>query len=107
MKGRLIDPKAIHKHKNPVKKYLDSWRKTIDTPFKSRIVNEFIDVIGEKNLTTLGYKTKSLKYELKYNDQLIDDHPDVSLSLLLESTNKLSKIKKAIINSFFEKISHK
>ena len=107
MKGRLIDPKAIHKHRSPVKQYLDSWRKTIDTPFKFRIVSEFIDIIGDKNLSSLGYNTGALKYELKYNDQLIDDHPDVSLSLLLESTNKLSKIKKAIINSFFEKISHK
>tara|TARA_B100002019_G_scaffold110907_1_gene95414 strand:- start:6475 stop:7467 length:993 start_codon:yes stop_codon:yes gene_type:complete len=107
MKGRLIDPKAIHKHKNPVKKYIDSWRKTIDTPFKSRIVNEFIDIIGDKNLNSLGYKTKSLRYELKYNDQLKDDYPEVSLNLLLKSKNKLSKFEKAIIDSFLDKENKK
>lgn len=107
MKGRLIDPKSIHKHTNPVKNYLDSWRKTINTQFKTRIVNEFIDIIGENDLYSLGYSTETLKNELKYDDQLSDDYPEVSLNLLTESKNKLSKIKKSIIDSFLEKISKK
>ena len=102
MKGQVRDPKSIHKHTKPVVHYLEAWDKIINTPFKLRIVKEFIEMIGSDVLNALGYSSKELIENLKLEDSSIDRFPNVSLQTLLTPWEKLTKNERSTLSAFFK-----
>ena len=84
MRGKLIDPKSIHKHTEPVDSYINNWQNTINTNFKIRIVREFIDSIGKSCLLRLGYSYESLMNQLIIETKDMDEFEEINFEILMD-----------------------
>lgn len=69
-KGKLIDPKSIHKHNLPVRDYLSTWEKILDSDAKRKFAYDYLIYLGEELIDILGYDF----------DELIKQLSDLGLS---------------------------
>ena len=55
LKGKLVDPKSIHKHDTPVNDYKEEWKNKLDTTQKQLLAKSFIEHLGKDLIESIGY----------------------------------------------------
>ena len=59
-----VDPKSIYKHAKPVRDYVDGWWEGFDTPQKAYIATMYLETLGRKTVSDLGYCYDDLRNKL-------------------------------------------
>lgn len=60
-----IDQKSVGNHTQPVTKYLDGWKNTIDSHQKKRLLLDYLEKLGKETFTDLGYSFDSSMQTVK------------------------------------------
>ncbi len=60
LKGKLVDPKSIHKHEKPVTDYLTAWKDKLDTTQKKILALGFVNHLGKELIEQIGYNYEEL-----------------------------------------------
>jgi len=55
LKGKLVDPKSIHRHQSPVKTYLQTWQVVINTEERRRFAYDYLRYLDEDIVSAAGY----------------------------------------------------
>ncbi len=73
--GKLVDRKSIHKHQEPVKKYLNTWDKILDNDERRNFAISYLRYLGAGLLERTGYNYEELLSRCNYdkNDKRVND----------------------------------
>ncbi|MDH3976581.1 MAG: sulfotransferase [Deltaproteobacteria bacterium] len=86
-----VDPKSIYKHTKPVRDYADGWWKKFDTPQKVYIARNYIETLGRKTISDLGYSYDDLMNKLtSLDNNQRKPYPLISWKLITTPSEKLS-----------------
>lgn len=102
--GPLIDPKSIHNHQEPVTDYLNAWKNVFTENFHRRLVVEFIEMIGDKVLSNLGYDYSELLSLVGNYD--CSHWNEMTLDLLLKQKDYRNYYESLVIRRFQNQCSN-
>lgn len=60
-----IDKKSVKRHNKPVSDYVESWKNSIDTYQKKRLLLEYFNSLEEDVINNLGYSFLSIKNDIE------------------------------------------
>lgn len=95
-----IDGKSLKNHKKPSKAYLNSWKKSIDSTQKKKLVSEYIDSLNKKYNNYFDYNLTQIASDLKTFKPKKSTLFNLNLNTLITEEEKLSitsVLKKRII----------
>ena len=82
------DKGTIYEKDKPDSSYSDNWQKSLDNPQIWRVINDYIDFLGEKTISEMGYSYIQMINILQKNKPSIDiNKHSIALSNLLNNTH--------------------